>query len=247
MQVRLSFITFCLFWLPGGSGMAEALPTHLPDEETARVVMRGRAFIPARTILHQDRKTRLVFQNPDDRDHFQSLGLLPPHRPVAIVNGSGIDLDHFASALLPERPIFLMISRLLGDKGVREFVAAAEILKNAGHVGRMGQRHAVEDRMTHQRRPPMPSSNTSKPSVLLKLASTPLPVFLKCSSVCPVWIRSPPNSFFTASGGNGFEPMPCVSVPPATFTYVNSGVCQTSDESNWPLPQSSPLVSSRGT
>lgn len=76
MQVRLSFITFCLVWLFGGSCMADALPAHLPDEETARVVMRGRAFIPARTILHQDRKTRLVFQNQDSELHaFAPIGL----------------------------------------------------------------------------------------------------------------------------------------------------------------------------
>ena len=75
------------------------------------------------------RCTSILFQNPDDRDHFRSLGLLPPHRPVAIVNGSGIDLDHFASTPLPDRPIFLMISRLLGDKGVREYGEAAIRLK----------------------------------------------------------------------------------------------------------------------
>ena len=75
------------------------------------------------------RCTAILFQNPDDRDHFRALGLLPADRPVTIVNGSGIDLDHFAPAPLPDRPVFLMISRLLGDKGVREFGAAAIRLK----------------------------------------------------------------------------------------------------------------------
>lgn len=75
------------------------------------------------------RCTAILFQNPDDRDHFRSLRLLPPDRPVTIVNGSGIDLVKFAPAPLPERPIFLMISRLLGDKGVREYGEAAIRLK----------------------------------------------------------------------------------------------------------------------
>ncbi|HET9427624.1 MAG TPA: glycosyltransferase family 4 protein, partial [Allosphingosinicella sp.] len=75
--------------------------------------------------------TAILFQNPDDRDHFRALGLLPRNRPVTVVNGSGIDLARFAPAPLPDGPIFLMISRLLGDKGVREYGEAAIRLKRA--------------------------------------------------------------------------------------------------------------------
>ena len=55
--------------------------------------------------------------------------MIPPERETHIVNGSGIDLDHFAPAPLPEKPSFLMIARLLKDKGIREFAAAAKRLK----------------------------------------------------------------------------------------------------------------------
>ena len=70
-----------------------------------------------------------LFQNPDDREEFGRLGLLPARLPTGIVNGSGVDLDHFQPAPLPDRPSFLMIARFLKDKGVREYGEAAARLK----------------------------------------------------------------------------------------------------------------------
>lgn len=75
------------------------------------------------------RSSAIVFQNPDDRDFFRERGLLPPRAEPIVVNGSGIDLAEFAPAPLPAGVRFLMISRLLGDKGVREYGAAAARLK----------------------------------------------------------------------------------------------------------------------
>jgi glycosyltransferase involved in cell wall biosynthesis len=71
----------------------------------------------------------IVFQNPDDRDEFRRLGLVPEGAKVTVVNGSGIDLERFRPAPLTAEPRFLMISRLLGDKGVREYGRAAARLK----------------------------------------------------------------------------------------------------------------------
>ena len=70
----------------------------------------------------------VIFQNPDDRQFFTDNGLLG-RRDATVVNGSGIDLAQFMPAPLPSEPRFLMISRLLGDKGVREYAAAAAELK----------------------------------------------------------------------------------------------------------------------
>lgn len=76
------------------------------------------------------RSTLIFFQNPDDRADFQRLGLLPANVPVKIVNGSGVDVDAFEVAPFPSRPIrFLLIARLLGDKGIREYAAAAKKVK----------------------------------------------------------------------------------------------------------------------
>lgn len=72
------------------------------------------------------RAERVFFQNPDDESLFRHLELLSKQVPSQVVSGSGIDTSHFACSPLPENgPNFLLIARLLGDKGVREYVAAA--------------------------------------------------------------------------------------------------------------------------
>lgn len=76
------------------------------------------------------RRAHLIFfQNPDDPAEMARLGILPAHVPVEIVNGSGVDLAHFPRADLPAGPVqFLLIARLLGDKGIREYAQAAAAL-----------------------------------------------------------------------------------------------------------------------
>lgn len=77
------------------------------------------------------------FQNPDDRDLFDRLALLPPGLPVHVVNGSGVALDEYAPAPQPAGPVtFVLIARLLGQKGIREYAAAAEILRADGEAVR---------------------------------------------------------------------------------------------------------------
>lgn len=72
------------------------------------------------------RCTHKVFlQNPDDQALFRNLGILPPATPSCVVNGSGVDVSEYRVAPLPATPHFLLIARLLGDKGVREYAAAA--------------------------------------------------------------------------------------------------------------------------
>ena len=78
----------------------------------------------------------IFFQNPDDVALFDELGLLPTGVPVTIVDGSGVDLRVYKRKPLPDLPMsFLLIARLLGDKGVREYAAAAaEIRKTYPEV-----------------------------------------------------------------------------------------------------------------
>ena len=92
------------------------------------VVQKLVRWLYAAALRHSD---RVFFQNPDDQELFRVLELLPDTVSSTVVNGSGIDLDEFAVASLPQGPaIFLLIARLLGDKGVREYVgAAAEVRK----------------------------------------------------------------------------------------------------------------------
>jgi len=73
----------------------------------------------------------VFFQNDDDRDLFLDRRLVRADQ-ARLLPGSGIDLQRFAPCPMPAPkgpPVFLMIARLLRDKGVLEFVEAARRLK----------------------------------------------------------------------------------------------------------------------
>jgi len=78
------------------------------------------------------RAHKVFFQNPDDEALFRQMGLLKLGTPSAVVNGSGVDVASFNIASFPlGPPHFLLIARLLGDKGVREYAQAAQRIKAA--------------------------------------------------------------------------------------------------------------------
>ena len=77
---------------------------------------------------------KIFFQNRDDHSLFISEKILDRDYPVKIVNGSGVNLTKFKFEPHPDRLSFLMIARLLGNKGVREYVDAAQKIKRA-HPG----------------------------------------------------------------------------------------------------------------
>lgn len=71
----------------------------------------------------------VFFQNPDDRAEFINQRLIEPSKGT-IVAGSGVDLDRFTSSEPPPPPlVFLLIARLIREKGIEEFVQAASALK----------------------------------------------------------------------------------------------------------------------
>jgi glycosyltransferase involved in cell wall biosynthesis len=74
----------------------------------------------------------VFFQNRDDLELFAGMGLVRPGQ-ARVLPGSGIDLTRFAPAPMPENPpdapVFLMIARLLRDKGVVEFADAAAVVR----------------------------------------------------------------------------------------------------------------------
>lgn len=73
---------------------------------------------------------KVFFQNPDDIKLFIRAQLIEADKAV-LINGSGVDLDHFQVAPLPGAPItFLVIARLLRDKGLYEFVEAARRIRS---------------------------------------------------------------------------------------------------------------------
>lgn len=69
---------------------------------------------------------RVFFQNPDDRALFLERRLVAEDK-TGLLPGSGVDLGRFEVTELPEgdRPVFLLVARMLWDKGIGEFVEAA--------------------------------------------------------------------------------------------------------------------------
>jgi glycosyltransferase involved in cell wall biosynthesis len=72
---------------------------------------------------------KVIFQNKDDKNLFYKLKIIKNSNSLEVVNGSGVDLKAYPFSLLPSKQIFLMVSRLLVDKGVREYVQASKIVR----------------------------------------------------------------------------------------------------------------------
>lgn len=108
-------------FIPNVTGLGTAFLSGGPLQLIAEGLYR-RAFAKLPVIF---------FQNEDDRDLFLSRSLVRPAQ-ARLLPGSGIDLERFAAAGMPPAaapPVFLMIARLLRDKGVVEFVDAARKAK----------------------------------------------------------------------------------------------------------------------
>lgn len=81
------------------------------------------------------KSTKVFFQNPDDLNLFKKLKLISLATPTVVVNGSGVDVSEYKAIPVPVSKDnapelrFLLIARLLGDKGIREYAQAAKIIK----------------------------------------------------------------------------------------------------------------------
>lgn len=75
----------------------------------------------------------VILQNDDDEATLRELGALDGAR-VTKIRGSGVDLSKFPPAPEPtsEPPLVVLPARLLVDKGIREFVDAARLLRDRG-------------------------------------------------------------------------------------------------------------------
>ena len=71
----------------------------------------------------------VIFQNEDNRKIFIDNSIVSPSK-THIVNGSGVDINKYYFTHIPESNLsFLLVSRLLGEKGLREYAEAAKIVK----------------------------------------------------------------------------------------------------------------------
>ena len=75
--------------------------------------------------------SKIIFQNNDDRKLVVKLGILKDQQCTSVVNGSGVDLCEFTESKVTKRHNFLIISRLIASKGIREYINAARIIKES--------------------------------------------------------------------------------------------------------------------
>jgi glycosyltransferase involved in cell wall biosynthesis len=69
---------------------------------------------------------RIIFQNIDDQSQLIQLTKISPNK-THLIHGSGVELSHYIQKSIPDGlPVVMLAARLLVDKGVREFVTAAE-------------------------------------------------------------------------------------------------------------------------
>lgn len=83
-----------------------------------------RSILIAEYKLGMKNAPRVFFQNRDDLTVFTSNKIIPESKAV-MLNGSGVNIEKFIPAALPENVSFLCISRLIRDKGVCEYLDAA--------------------------------------------------------------------------------------------------------------------------
>ena len=79
------------------------------------------AFVGAKVVF--------VYNDADNTDVRQNSMIRDTSR-IVMVAGSGVDLKHFMRSQLPSGPpVFLLIARLLRDKGIVEYVEAARLVR----------------------------------------------------------------------------------------------------------------------
>ncbi len=109
------------------AGLGYVFSSQTPAAKRLRAPLR----LALRTVLG-DGRGRIIVQNPDDRDWLAGIGITASR--IALIRGSGVDLDRFRPVSEPQTgPIIVtMVSRMLRDKGVTAMVEAARLLRECG-------------------------------------------------------------------------------------------------------------------
>ena len=71
---------------------------------------------------------KVIFQNKDDIDEVVRRKYIKRNK-CELVDGSGVNMEKFKRTPLPNENVFLMVSRVLKEKGVIEYFEAAKIIK----------------------------------------------------------------------------------------------------------------------
>lgn len=100
------------------------------EDENSSTKLRLLRFLALRLYGIAFRACHVIFfQNQDDINEFSRAGILPNSK-VHLIEGTGIDLDVLAEVSPPTYPVtFLLMGRLLREKGIIEYCGAAKIVR----------------------------------------------------------------------------------------------------------------------
>ena len=83
-------------------------------------------------FLFKRKNNKVIFQNPDERNLLLNENIVKENNSY-LIKGAGVDLDIFSpKPILLEVPVVVLAARIIWDKGIKEYVNAAQILKKKG-------------------------------------------------------------------------------------------------------------------
>lgn len=110
--------------------MLTGLGYNFPETRSKTTLVQKITRILLKFSMKANERTKIIFQNKDDYQTLLKRRVITEKNQAYIVNGSGVDLDHYAySKPNLDQISFLMISRLINAKGINEYYQSAWILK----------------------------------------------------------------------------------------------------------------------
>lgn len=109
------------------AGLGFIFSSASPRARLLRLLIR-----PLLAFVLRGGRGRVILQNPDDIAALSGAGLVAPET-VRLIKGAGVDTVRFpAMPFPPGRPLVVLASRMLWNKGVGDFVALARMSRAAG-------------------------------------------------------------------------------------------------------------------
>jgi glycosyltransferase involved in cell wall biosynthesis len=109
--------------------MFEGLGTMFDNSNQMKIFIKNIIILIYRFLIPSS--DAVIFLNQEDKNYFEKLKIINPHKSF-LINGIGINLNHYYYN--PVKDInnikFLLIARLIKEKGVYDFIDAAKIVKN---------------------------------------------------------------------------------------------------------------------
>lgn len=95
-----------------------------------KMYLRKNLFIQLIKMAVRFNQSILIFQNRESITHFKKLKILKKNTKYILTKGSGVDLKIFSPKAIKTKEFkVLLASRMVWEKGIREFVDAHKILK----------------------------------------------------------------------------------------------------------------------